>query len=53
MVDKAYICNLIEERKDELFELLGSFIKINSESFVTNGNEEALAKHIHSMCVKK
>ncbi len=49
-MDTNHILNLIEERKSELFELLGSFIKINSESFKSYGNEEKLAKHIHALC---
>ncbi len=49
-MEKNYILNLIDERKDELFELLSSFIKINSESFKSYGNEEKMAKHIYDMC---
>lgn len=49
-MDKKFIFKLIEERKEELFNLLSSFIKINSESFKSYGNEEKLAKHIHSLC---
>jgi acetylornithine deacetylase/succinyl-diaminopimelate desuccinylase-like protein len=44
------IFQLIEERREELFELLSSFIKINSENFSSYGNEEALARYIHKMC---
>lgn len=44
------ICELVEQRKDELFELLGSLIKINSENFTTHGNEKELAEHVHKMC---
>lgn len=49
-MESEKICNLIEERKDELFELLSSFIKINSESFKSHGNEAELAEHIHTFC---
>ncbi|MBR2500656.1 MAG: M20 family metallopeptidase, partial [Clostridia bacterium] len=45
-----YILNLIDERKQELFELLSSFIKINSESFATHGNEENMAKELYAIC---
>ena len=41
----------IEERKQELFELLSSLVKVNSESFGTRGNEKALAEQIHRMCL--
>ena len=44
------LCTLIEERKEELFELLSSLIKINSESFGEYGNEEECAKYIHGLC---
>lgn len=49
-MDTNHIFDLIEERKAELFELLSSFIKINSESFVSHGNEEELAKYIYNLC---
>lgn len=42
---------LIDERKEDLFELVGSFIKINSESRgKEGGNEEALAKSVYLHC---
>ncbi len=44
------ICELIEARKDELFELLSSMIKINSESFKTHGNEQKMAEYVFSLC---
>ena len=44
------IFKLIEERKDELFSLLSSLVKINSESFGSYGNEEEIARYIHSLC---
>ena len=44
------LLKLIDERKEELFELLSSFIKINSENFDSYGNEEELARYIHKMC---
>ena len=50
MMNAKYILNLVEERKDELFELLSSLVKINSESFKSHGNEENLARHIDSLC---
>ena len=44
------ICALIEARQDELFDLLSSLIKINSESTGSHGNEEACARYIHALC---
>lgn len=44
------ICNLIDERKEELFGLLSKLIKINSESFSSYGNEEECAKYVYSLC---
>ena len=50
MMDTEYILRLIDEKKEELFELLSSFVKINSENFRTSGNEEEIAKRIYSIC---
>ena len=49
-MDTKHILKLIDERKEELFELLSSLVKINSENFRTHGNEEEIAKYIHSLC---
>lgn len=46
------ICQLIDENKEELFELLGSFVKINSENYRTGGNEKELAELIHKMSLE-
>lgn len=46
------LCNLIDERKDELFTLLSDLIKINSENFISSGNEAACAEYIHELCQK-
>lgn len=50
-MDTKYILKLIDERKDELFELLSSLVKFNSENFRSFGNEEKIAKHIHKLCL--
>lgn len=50
-MNTEYICLLIEERKDELFELLSKLIKINSESFSSYGNEEKIANYIEKLCI--
>ena len=49
-MDIKRICELIDERQEELFELLGSLIKINSVNFTSHGNEEPLARYIHGLC---
>lgn len=49
-MDKKAILHLIDERKDELFSLLSSFIRINSENFWSHGNEQAIAEHLHALC---
>lgn len=51
-MDIKRICRLVEERKDELFELLCSLIKINSETFGSYGNEEECARYIYDLCQK-
>ncbi len=49
-MDIKSLCELIEERKDELFELLSSLIKINSENFGIDGNEEECARFVYELC---
>ena len=49
-MDTNHICNLIDDNRNELFELLSSLIKINSESFSTNGNEINMAKRLERLC---
>ena len=46
------LCRLIDERKNELFELLSELIKINSESFGERGNEEECARYVYELCQK-
>lgn len=49
-MDIKTICSLIDSKKDELFELLCSLIRINSENFWSCGNEENVAKYLYSLC---
>ena len=51
-MDIKRITALIEERKEELFELLSSLVKINSENFMTSGNEKNLAEHVNKLCLE-
>ena len=41
------LLKIMDERKQELFELLSTLIKINSENFGSFGREENVAKFIH------
>ena len=43
-------CKLIEERKEELFELLSNLVKINSENYGNGGNEKDCATYIYNLC---
>jgi len=45
-------CTLIETRQVELFDLLSSLVKINSESSGSHGNEEECARYIYALCQK-
>jgi len=49
-MESSKLCDLIEQRKDELFSLLSELIKINSESFISYGNEEACARYVYDLC---
>ncbi|MBO5892272.1 MAG: M20 family metallopeptidase [Oscillospiraceae bacterium] len=40
----------IEERKEELFQLLSSLVQIDSQNFSTHGNEKEIAQYIHKLC---
>ena len=50
-MDLQSVFNLIEERKEELFRLLSSLVRINSESFSSHGNEKAISEYIHQLCL--
>ncbi|MBE6643537.1 MAG: M20 family metallopeptidase [Ruminococcaceae bacterium] len=43
---KEKLLKAIEERKNELYELVGALIKINSESIGTTGNEAEVARFV-------
>ncbi len=45
------LCALIDERRSELFELLGALIRINSENERYGGKEKELAEYIHNRCL--
>ena len=50
-MDINSIFKLIDDKKQELFELLCSFVRINSENYVSYGNEQAMAEVIHKICL--
>lgn len=50
MIDLKSLCTLIDARKDELFELLSSLVRINSENFGPYGNEIECAEFIAKLC---
>jgi len=50
MLDIKTLNTLIDERKDELFDLLCRLVRINSENFDTHGNELECAEYIASLC---
>ena len=49
-MDIQFVNNLIDEKKDELFQLLSKLIQFNSENFATYGNEAACAEYIAKLC---
>ena len=51
-MDMQYIYHQIEEQKEELFQLLSGLVQINSENFITYGNEKEIAEKIHKMCLE-
>lgn len=44
------LCTLIDDRQDELFELLCDLIRINSENWGAGGNEKECAEYIAKLC---
>jgi len=50
-MDIKYLCDKIEQRKEELYTLLSDLVKINSENFGFCGNEAECAEYIHKLCL--
>ena len=44
------LCTLIDERQEELYQLLCELIRINSENFGPYGNEKECAEYIAKQC---
>ena len=51
-MDISYICDRIEARKEELFQLLSKLIQFNSENFGSFGNEQPVAEYVLDQCRK-
>lgn len=51
-MDANMLCDLIDDRKEELFSLLGELIRINSESFGDYGNEQPCVEYVLELCRK-
>ena len=51
-MDKQTLFRSIDERKEELFELLSQLIKINSENFGSRGNEQECPAYIRDLCLE-
>lgn len=49
-MDIRTLCDLIDGRKNELFTLLSELIKINSENYITHGNEAPCAQYVYDLC---
>ena len=50
-MDIQYIFRRIEERKEELFDLLSRLVKIDSQNFSSHGNEKEICQYIHKLCL--
>ena len=50
-MDIQHVFAMIEERKEELFQLLSNLVKIDSQNFSSRGNEKEICQYIHSLCL--
>lgn len=49
-MEKEKMLRLIDERKEELFDLLCRLVRFDSQNFGVSGNEEACARYIAGLC---
>ena len=49
-MDTKRLLDMMDSRKEELFGLLTSLVRINSESFGDSGREEACVQYIEAFC---
>ena len=50
-MDIQTVFQLIDDRKEELFQLLSSLVQIDSQNFSTHGNEKEICQYIHKLCL--
>ena len=50
-MDIGHIFDLIETRKEELFQLLSNLVKIDSQNFSSRGKEKEICQYIHQLCL--
>ena len=51
-MDIKKLCSAIEDKKEELYELLCSLIHINSENYGSYGKEKECAEYIKKLCIE-
>lgn len=51
-MDIQSVFSRIDQRKEELFDLLSRLVQINSENFSSHGNEKEIAAYIHDLCLE-
>ena len=49
-MDIQKVFRKIEEEKEELFQLLSSLVKIDSQNFSSYGKEKEICEYIHKYC---
>lgn len=49
-MDIGTLCQLIDAKKETLFDILSKLVKINSENFGSYGNEKECAEFIYKLC---
>lgn len=50
-MDIQRVFAMIDEKKEELFQLLSSLVQIDSQSFSSHGNEKQICKYINGLCL--
>lgn len=50
-MELQHIFKRIDQRKEELFQLLSSLVQIDSQNFSSHGNEKEIAEYIHKLCL--
>lgn len=50
-MDLQQIFNMIDARKEELFQLLSSLVQIDSQNFSSHGKEKEICQYIQKLCL--